>query len=151
MDNSLHPIQLESVKVVELSVNIFDLNDTEYDTSSFPFRFSSGKSDFDDEDQSIIVGVIGEVGDPEGEKTSFHIKAHLLGKFTVDINNFDKEKIALWAKQNAPLTLVPFLREHIYGLASRAGLRDIIIPLFVVPTFKIDRNTTVSTSEVKTS
>ena len=40
-----------------------------------------------------------------------------------------------WAEKNAPLILVPFVRENIYSLASRAKVNT-IVPLFTLPSIR---------------
>jgi len=104
-----------------------------------PFIFSTGHSSFDHVTSLITVGVKGEVGGESSEqnKHPFHIRIHIQGQFLVDTKKFPVDKIDDWAYKNAPLLLLPFLREHIYGLASRAGIKGVMVPLFVLPTIKV--------------
>ena len=137
MANILHPIQLQGIKVLEL---VLTSDGSQEDTSGLdlPFQFSVGHSDFDLDKKLIMVGVIGEVGSSDkNSEVPFYIKAHLVGQFTVDTDKFPLEHVSDWASKNAPLILLPFLREHIYGLASRAGIKEVLVPLLIVPTIKI--------------
>ena len=141
MSNDLHPIQLQGIRVLELSLHVTKpdrLNEDSFDGIDLPFEFLSGHSEFNQSTHTVTVGVIGVVGKTDEENPlPFYIKAHLLGQFVVDVARFPVDKVDDWANKNAPLILLPFLREHIYGLASRAGIREVVIPLFTVPTVKI--------------
>lgn len=141
MGNDLHPIQLQGIRVLELNFSVTkpeQPNQEDLEGIDLPFKFLSGHSEFDPVTNVVTVGVIGEVGGiAEEVEIPFYIKANLLGQFIVDISKFPMDKIDDWAKKNAPLILFPFLREHIYGLASRAGIKEVVLPLFTVPTVKI--------------
>lgn len=140
MSQDFHPIQIQGIKVVELSLVVNDLNYINGSGGEFPFEFSTGTSGFDQELNEITIGVIGEIGKSSADSTEifpFFVKAHLIAKFSVDVRNFPADKVDDWAVRNAPLVLLPFLREHIHGMAARAGITDAIVPLFTVPTFKV--------------
>lgn len=141
MSNDLHPVQLQGIRVLELSLLVTKpdrLDEDHLNEIDLPFEFLSGHSEFDRATRMITVGVVGIVGKTDEENPlPFYIKAHLLGQFVVDVARFPVDKVDDWANKNAPLILLPFLREHIYGLASRAGIREVVIPLFTVPTVKI--------------
>jgi preprotein translocase subunit SecB len=142
MLNNQHPIQLQSIRVSELSLEVRDPAIAQKEDANFPFIFLTGHSVFDPELKQIMVGVHGQIGEDaeEGDsKAPFLIKAHIIGLFSVDASKFPVDKLDNWASENAPLILLPFLREHIYGLASRAGIKEVIIPLYVVPSYKVVR------------
>jgi len=141
MNQKLHPIQLQSIRVKELFLKVYDPSRAQESNLDLPFTFKVGHSKFNAEDNQIAVGVLGCVGhdinEDSAEATPFVIKADLIGQFTIDTSSFPVDKIDKWAKENAPLILLPFLREHIYGLASRAGIKEVIVPMFVLPTITI--------------
>ncbi|GGX13996.1 protein-export chaperone SecB [Undibacterium macrobrachii] len=141
-----HPIQLQGIIVKELFLKVYDPERAQENELDLPFSFKVGHSKFDVENNQIAVGVLGRVGldadelgdDGASERTPFVIKVDLVGQFSVDVSLFPVDKVEQWAKENAPLILLPFLREHIYGLASRSGIKEVIVPMFVVPTVTIN-------------
>lgn len=131
-----HPIQIEAVRVLELALNLKD-PEKALSASDLPFKFSTGHTKFDPDQKAISVGVIGEIGTSDDD-TPFHVKVHLIGVFSVNTDVFPLDKVEDWAQNNAPLLLLPFLREHIYGLCNRAGLKEVFVPLLVIPNFKLN-------------
>jgi preprotein translocase subunit SecB len=147
-----HPIQLETVRIIETTLRVFESNAINQDDGEeVPFKFSVSFTPFNDENKSIIVGITGTYGndkqyinsesdaelDINTKNYPFFIRVRLAGVFTVDTNNFPMVEIENWAKMNPPIVLYPFLREHIYSLASRAGIREIILPMVTLPMYKI--------------
>lgn len=132
-----HPIQLRAIKVLELSlvVNPEVNQDALPETDSF--RFYHASSDYDMEDSTIAVkaGVVIE----EDDSSPFELKIEIVGIFEVDKDSFPLEKIDDFASKNAPLLLYPYLREHVYSITSRADYPSVVLPLFVVPPFKIGK------------
>ncbi|MDR3480388.1 MAG: hypothetical protein P4L91_06695 [Burkholderiaceae bacterium] len=141
MAQKLHPIQLQGIRVAELYLKILDPNEAQKDDLNLPFTFSTGHSSFDQDSNQISVGVFGQIGtdDEDAKSSPFVMKVNVFGQFLVDVTEFPVDQINKWASENAPLILLPFLREHIYGLASRAGIREVIVPLYVVPTYTVQR------------
>lgn len=142
----LHPIQLKTLRVQQLEIELFDVNRSLESDLDAPFTFQVGNSNLDTERSLISVGMRGFVGrsvdDAREEGAAvqhgdfpFLMRVHILGLFEVDLQQFKAEHVPRWAEMNAPLILFPYLREHIYGLASRAGLKEVILPLFILPTF----------------
>lgn len=138
IDLILHPIQLISLNVIELYIKVnqppesSDLNLEEKD-----FSLRTGRSDYDEENHIIQVGVKLEIGGEEGQESHFTLKVVLGGVFKVDETKFQKVHIQDWAKRNAPIILYPYLREQAFALTVRCGFPGIILPLLEVPTFKI--------------
>lgn len=68
----------------------------------------------------------------EKDKAPFRLIVELVGVFTIG-DEFPEDKIDHFAKYNAPIILMPYIRENVYSLAIRAGI-DIYLPLVQVPT-----------------
>lgn len=148
MNTKLHPIQLQGIRVKELFLKVYDPKQAQENDFDLPFTFKVGHSNFDAENNQIAVGVLGSVGrdidedcldEDSSSPNPFVIRAELVGQFSVETSLFPVEKIEQWARENAPLILLPFLREHIYGLASRSGIKEVIVPMFVVPTITVSK------------
>ncbi len=137
MSSVLHPIQLKEILVQHLQLEIFNPTVVDSDKLVINFNMRTGHSEFDDDTSLIMVGVQGEVNQPDSID-SFYIKVEIKGIFEVDTKIFPQEQISKWAEQNAPLLLLPYLRENIYSLSSRARL-NFLIPLHIIPTIKIDK------------
>lgn len=138
-----HGIQLQAIKVAETTFIAYDLNFDE-DGMKFPLRLNEGRTPYDREDRSIQIGLIGTLGikkedQEEGHSSPFFIRVELLGKFTVNPDEFPEDKVEEWAKINAPILLLPYLREHVYSLALRAGLPDLNLPLLNLPLYKLSQ------------
>lgn len=136
-----HPIQLRLVNVLELSLkkkkgqeDIQDLPD------NAQFTLTHGHSEFSEDDQQICINVMSIID--EESDFPFTMDVAIAGIFTIDTDNFPQDKIQHWAKNNAPLILYPYLREHVYSLALRAGYSNggVILPLLTVPSFRLEKS-----------
>lgn len=101
-------------------------------------RLGTGYSKYNEDARQIIVKTSVEVGCDDGNELPFSLRVELVGIFIVDESQFPIVHIEKWAKGNAPLILYPFLREHVYGLTSRAGFDGMLLPLLEIPTFKVN-------------
>lgn len=131
----LHPIQLHDVAVSRLSIVVSDHDNADEFDGEIDLALQLGTSEFRRDDRLFAVGLratvkpstaVAEDGEP-----AFRIEVELSGQFAVDYSKFNFEDLRRWSEVNAPLLLLPYVREQIYGLALRAGVRRMIIPLFV--------------------
>jgi preprotein translocase subunit SecB len=129
-----HPIQLRSLKVLELSIKVIPEHDQHQLPDIGKFSLFHGHSEYVQTEKAIAVKIGVEIG-RKVEATPFELRVEILGLFEVDDEKFPLKSIHSWAKQNAPLILYPYLREQVFNLASRAGFEGILLPLFQVPTF----------------
>jgi len=133
-----HPIQLVDLKILTLSINVDPLKDKRKLPDSGQFRLYHGHSEFNHESSQIGVKV-GVAIDSEEDDSPFDLKVELMGVFDVDQSEFNITYVDDWSSKNAPLVLYPYLREHVHALTSKAGFDGLLLPLFVVPTFKIQK------------
>lgn len=133
-NTKLHAIQLESVKVIELFIKSNQRPETSIEVDSANFSMSSSASPYDNERKEIRVITSIEIGMEEKPETPFSMRIRLIGNFRVDDTNFDTKLLPHWARNNAPMILYPFLREHAFALSSRCGFSPVLLPLLVVPT-----------------
>lgn len=135
-----HAIQLVALEVLELSIK----RNPEYVEPDQPdaetsFSISRGHSEYDQDEHKIGVTLSVEIGlNQEMSALPFILRAEILGIFDVDESKFPILHIKHWAENNAPLVLYPYLREQVHGLTIRAGQPGLLLPLFEVPTFKIN-------------
>lgn len=134
-----HAIQLAALKVLELSIkanlNMEDPHSQKIGETDF--SLVTGYSEYHKEEHKIGVKISAEI--EEGQETSpFSLRVELIGIFDVDESRFPIMHIESWAKTNAPLVLYPYLREQVYGLTTRAGFAGILLPLFEIPSFKVN-------------
>jgi preprotein translocase subunit SecB len=137
----LHAIQLRHVFVNELLLrNFAPAPDERIELDSAEFQMQVRHSDYREKSKDILVEVSVSLGDEVySEETSpfpFFLKVALTGRFSVDLTNFSREWLEIWAQQNAPMILFPFVREHLYGLSSRGELPKLLFPLIQVPTLQ---------------
>jgi preprotein translocase subunit SecB len=136
---NLHAIQLISLEILELHIEKDPSHeDTDQEISSADFTLRHGHSEYDEQEKKIGVRIIADVGNDEDHKLPYKLKVEILGIFSVDEEKFPKDKITHWAGHNAPLVLYPYLRENVYALATKVGLNGLILPLFEIPTFKLN-------------
>lgn len=135
-DYKLHAIQLRELRVSELFIKV--RHEQSGGSAFVPenFLLSSGHGKYDEESRAIVVNISAKIGTEE-ESFPYELHVELLGLFEVDPGRFPIVHIEDWAKKNAPLVLYPYLREHVYGLTSRAEVTGVLLPLFEIPTFKI--------------
>jgi len=131
----LHPIKLLNVQILELYLKINDATKAFklQDEESRKFSFSSGHSEYNANNKIIAVATKVEIG-TEGDNP-FTLRVELIGEFQVNEESFPVDKITHWAKHNAPILLVPYLREQVYSLSVRSGLVPILLPLVELPSF----------------
>ncbi|HCE9668800.1 TPA: hypothetical protein ACIR4Z_001801 [Pseudomonas aeruginosa] len=140
MDN--HPIQLSNLTVDEIYFKRVAWDDSE----DYPrdFSLTVSRSDYDAEEKTIsvrlemkIVPTLDEAGEPD---RPFEMRLLIAGHFEVDDSAFPVEHVHNWAETNAPIILIPYLREHAYSVSMRGGVSPVLFPLVQVPTFKIVKN-----------
>lgn len=134
---SIHPVSLNWVSPRELRFFASKRGTSDLRIGDEDFRLGDRHSEFDTDTNTIHVFLRGEIGkenDPSG--LPFYLLVELVGQFSVDTTRFPVEKLELWAGKVAPYVMYPFLREHIYGLSSRAGYPSVMIPLLEVPSLK---------------
>jgi len=141
-----HPIQLNEITVLKLNVTVNDPVVARDYEGEISLRLDLGRSEFDRDAPNVLVGLrvfsdstpsSGSQEDSEQkegqDQPAFSIEVELLGHFTVDYSKFKFEHLDSWTKVNAPFLLLPFVREQVYGLAVRAGIKGLVFPLFVQP------------------
>lgn len=137
-----HPIQMVDIDVLEITYKRKEQDSNlESDNDESPeenhFRFFHAHSKLNNETQSFAVKVKAVVSSSSDEMVvPYTITAELQGTFEVH-ESFPRAGVEVFAERNAPLILYPYLREQVFGLASRAGVEQPILPLFEVPPFQI--------------
>lgn len=139
-----HPIQLFDIEILHLS---FEKGGLEAESSvddgdpdKGHFKFFHAHSNYNEEHKTFAVKVKATVDNSASEdEVPYTINVEILGGFRVDDESFPLESIPSFAERNAPLVLYPYLREQVFGLASRAGIEQPILPLFEVPPFQLER------------
>lgn len=138
----LHAIQIETINHLKQSIEMNTSFDPLLETSEDSFSMQCAKTRYDSDTKSIGVKVSAQIGfDDDGEPIStaqYWMEIEIEGIFAIDEEKFPIDKLDVWATQNAPLTLYPFVRESAYSLTNRV-LKDsaAILPLLTVPTIKV--------------
>lgn len=136
-----HPIQLCNLVLEELS--IVSLNRYGFEGVDFPhdFNYTVSISELDLETKRLFIKVDLAIEPKDGDQPDrpFKLKVVAVGEFNVDVDAFPVEHLSDWAFNNGALILYPYVREQAYGLTVRAGYKPILLPLFEIPTFKIQR------------
>lgn len=135
----LHPIQTNSMSVRELHIIAHRPPDVEVSGDAATFSLSSGHSPYDEKNHTVNVVVKLEGGFEEGTESPFGLKVEIIGEFQVNEELFPKDQILSWAARNAPLIMMPYLREQVYALTARCGFRPMLMPLFEVPTLRVGK------------
>lgn len=137
MTMKMHAIQLTSVEVEDLSIQVLDrykFKDGNYDKD---FSYTIYYTEFDKEQSRIRIKVELKV-EPKNDAIDrpFKLRVGVAGEFTVDQERFPAHLIDQFVKGNAPIILLPYVREHAFSLTQRAGFDAIILPLVEVPTLR---------------
>lgn len=126
-----HPIQLVDLEIKELGLLVRDPVASQQENLEAEIMYQVGSHKFDEDESVAAVGFKCLINS-ENEDAPFTISVHLIGVFTVG-DEFPKDKIDHWSQHNAPLILMPYIRENVYALAMRARIR-LYLPLVQVPT-----------------
>ena len=132
----MHSIQLRDIFISRLSIQINDAKTAHDYAGEVELSLQIGTSKLVEGEGHIGVGILANVTPKTSESEStpaFVVDVELNGQFTVDLNTFKFENLERWSKVNAPFLLLPYVREQVYGLAIRAGVKGLIFPLFVQP------------------
>lgn len=136
----LHAIQLLNVTVEELHIKVVD---RQFSSEEYPRDFSlvAGRSEYDKDERIISIRLVMEINSQIGadgkHDRPFDLKVSVAGQFQVDESKFPVDKINDWAEKNAPVILIPYIREHAFSMSVRAGVEPVLFPLIQVPTIKI--------------
>jgi len=146
----LHPIQLISINIEELFIKVKKSpQSAELTPGSEEFNLRTGRSEYDEENHIIQVGIKLEIKGKEGQENPFDMRVIISGVFKVDETKFEKANLDDFANRNAPIILYPYLREQAYALTIRCGFPGIILPLLTVPIFKLETPKKVPKAKVK--
>jgi len=141
-----HAIQLRFVAVKELQMETFwPIPDRQgYEPAPGALQFSSSPLNPSAHTLQVrlrfISGRDATPSETEIEKMKnaneqpFRVRAEVIGEFHIDITRFPVEKVSEWARINAPMILLPFLREQVYALSVRSGFQPLLLPMILVPT-----------------
>ncbi|MEE4742811.1 hypothetical protein V2K00_11390 [Pseudomonas alliivorans] len=133
-----HPIQLINLHVDELYIKVLDRQKSESEHVPRDFTLTVSRSEYDAESKIISVKIQMEMmPDEESPACPFEMRIAVAGHFQVDEERFPIAEINNFAEKNAPIILIPYIREHSYSLTVRAGVKPMIFPLITVPVFKI--------------
>jgi len=135
-----HAVQLVNITVDELHIKVLDRQPLDDENTNREFSLTVGRSDYDTEQKMISVRLVMEIMPEEGkEDRPFEMRIAIAGHFEVDEDNFPIGEINKFAERNAPIILVPYIREQAYSLTLRAGIEPLLFPLITVPVFKIEK------------
>jgi preprotein translocase subunit SecB len=151
-----HPIQLIQLEYRECSLQVRELDEED----SGADEAQDGEQLEDDEFQLIVGTVPYEKGSnlkyiklecrtyglPQGKKDhpGFDVVVDVSGVFSVDESQFPAEYVDDWGNKNAPLVLYPYVREAVTSMNYRCGIVDVPLPLFSIPSFRIESPQTES-------
>lgn len=141
-----HPIQLRDIAVHRLSIAVNDVLIARDYEGEVLLKLNLGRSEYAEGDTNISIGLralvepmpsndLAESDEQQGDRNppAFSVEVELHGHFTVDYSKFEFEHLKSWGRINAPFILLPFVREQVYGLAIRAGIKGLVFPLFIQP------------------
>lgn len=134
-----HPVQLLAVEVEDLNISVLDRQkfvDVDYPKD---FDYTVYSTEFNEANSVVRIKVelnVKPATDGVIDRP-FVLKVGVAGVFSVDTARFPAEMVKKFAMHNAPIVLLPYVREHAFALSQRAGFEAIILPLVEVPTFKI--------------
>ncbi|MHB0818440.1 hypothetical protein ACYCFK_09190 [Stutzerimonas stutzeri] len=135
-----HPIQLLNVFVDELRAVVLDRNSFAEKEYPKTFNYKVFSTNFDEENSTIAIKVEFSIQPPEDAEVAdrpFSMKIVVTAAFSVDTELFPADLLEHWSFNNAPVVLIPFIRENAYALSSRIGFEPVLIPMIEVPTVKI--------------
>ncbi|MBA6244615.1 MULTISPECIES: protein-export chaperone SecB [Psychrobacter] len=127
-----HPIQLKAIQVKKLYLEVFDKAIASAEELEVDVQFKVGSKVPEPNDDVILVNFICNVKKNEG----FSLEVDIFGVFTLE-GEFPRDKLEHWSNYNAPLILLPYVRENVAALCARSDL-NFHLPLIEVPTFRYE-------------
>lgn len=139
LDIAQHAIQLNYVGVKDITFHCDRLPNT-LDLSNLEGpNFFVGRGDYDPEANTIHVIHRIELSLPDTK--SFVFRVELVSEFSVDEAAFPVEKVHDWADRASFYVVFPYLREEVYALSIRVGMKPVLLPLLQIPTFRVEKLT----------
>lgn len=135
MTPKLHAIQLVAIQTTELHIKVMGDPSLLESFEGCATTLEASHSAYDEAEQTIQIRVRASVS--ESESVPLSLSVEIVGLYNVDESQFDKRLVQDWAKINAPYTLYPYVREHVFSLATRVGVKGLLMPLLEIPTFKV--------------
>lgn len=138
-----HPIQIVYVSVGDIDFVAY-MSGHGFQETNYEVKVGYTHSPYDSEEKCIhlrgraTIGKKLSQGDERSSDNPFYLDIHLIARFEVDEDNFDVSYIEHWAKANAPMLMMPYLREHVSSLAIRCGFPGVNLPLIKVPRYRGD-------------
>lgn len=130
-----HAIQLVAFQTTELRIQVTgDLSKLD-NFGQCAATLESSHTAYNDEEKTIQVRLRSVVTESEDMPLSLHVE--VIGLFKVDETMFNRTFVEDWAKTNAPYILYPYVREHVFGLATRIGVKGLLMPLLEIPTIRV--------------
>ena len=140
-----HPIELLDVQVTQLFFVLNTGNESDISINGHDVNLLIRQDPIESNSGSLIVAARAMYGLPIDMHGSDHLNSdsfpcsfmvELNGKFRVPLS-MSITILQRFQKNGALLILSPFLREHVYSLTGRAGIKPVTIPLMQVPIFKM--------------
>ena len=125
-----HPIQLKSIQVNKLYLEVLNRDIATKEEIEIDVQFKVGSKLPAPDDDIIIVNFICNVTQEDG----FNIQIDIFGIFALE-GSFPRDKLDHWSSNNAPLRLMPYVRENVASLCVRSDL-NFHLPLVEVPTIR---------------
>jgi len=132
-----YPIQLLQIGVRELWIQANTPPAVSTEIELKDCAIYAGHSPYDKSSNTIVISIKLELGKGKDDPVSMRIE--LRGLFHVDEQAFPIKALPQWALGNAPVILLPYLREQTYALTARCGFKPLVLPLVEVQTIKIDK------------
>ena len=146
---ALHPVQLTNVFVRELFIQTFKPLSADYKVDPEDIHTESLVTEYNPTEKTVQVGMrvyIGDVHEPidldnnnpaAARKSPLRMLVHLIGHYVVDESQFPLDLLSTWAQQGGSMTLLPYVREHVFSLTARCGIRPVILPVWQLPTINV--------------
>jgi preprotein translocase subunit SecB len=142
-----HPITVIYVNVTNIDF-IGYVGGGDVQGKNYAARIGFTHSPYEPSDRSIHLkgsATVGEKSDDSSKgnsdlKCPFYLQLEVVARFEVDVQKFDVNYVEAWAKSNAPMLIMPYLREHVSSLAIRCGYPNVHLPLLQVPKYRSDKD-----------
>lgn len=97
------------------------------------FGLGFARSPYDSENRWLDVLISFEAGSSDLSSAKYYFKVEIRGRFENTEGSSEAEKIERWAENAAQFVMIPYLREHVYSISLRCGMKPIVIPLYQLP------------------
>ena len=144
-----HPVQLVGISVAHLMISVhrtvapnYCIDAREVQIAATDATMLEGKNIFILSVRASYraPGVNSPVDNSDPDDTCVSFLVEMTGEYEFNREFMSEEEIKRFTKQGALHLMLPFVRDQVYSLTMRAGIKPVMIPTYQIPIFYVKQN-----------